>query len=77
MYWSQATPCPRFSSTGRDGSAVLSLLVVLDDLRRQDRRAVALAAAKRLGVVRLVAVHPADDGRIVLVRQPDGVLARR
>src|SRR5439155_7911650 len=39
----------------------LDLLVILDDLLRSDGRAVALAAAERLRVVRLVAVHPADD----------------
>ena len=51
------------------GSRVLIFSVVFDDLLGRDRRAVALASAQRLGVVRLVAVHPADDRLFVEVLQ--------
>src|SRR6185369_3084016 len=49
-------------------------LVVLRDLLRQNRRAVAFALAERLRVVRLIAVHPSHDDRMVLVLQPAAVL---
>src|SRR5262249_48590791 len=49
-------------------------LIRFDDLGGGDGRTVTLAAGQFLGVVRLVAVHPADDGSVVLVLQSDGVL---
>src|SRR5580765_1769183 len=52
----------------------LSLLIVLIDLRRRDRRTIIFLTADSLGIVRFVAVHPADDRGIVLVREPRGVL---
>src|SRR5262249_20925635 len=52
----------------------LALLVVLDDLRRQSRRAVALFAADSLGVVGLIAMHPSEDRRIVPVSQAGRIL---
>jgi hypothetical protein len=51
---------------------LLDLAIGFDDLLRRDRRAVALPLAQRLGVVRLVPVHPADDSLLIKVLQ--GVL---
>ena len=45
-----------------------------NDLRRQYGRPVALPSRDLLRVVRLVAVHPADDDRIVLMGQVPGIL---
>src|SRR5262249_13402446 len=45
------------------------LAVTLDDPLRRDRRPVPLPPAERLGVVGLIAVHPADDRRPLLESQ--------
>src|SRR5574341_1559914 len=47
------------------GVSRAQLAVILDDLRGRNRRAVAFAPPQRLRVVRLVAVHPADDGAVI------------
>jgi len=53
---------------------VANTLVFGDDRGRRNRRPVALAGAQFLRVVRLVAMHPTDDGGIVEVLQRNRVL---
>ena len=47
------------------GIGVLHPLVIGYDFFRRDGRAVSFAIAERLRVVRLITVHPADDGGII------------
>lgn len=50
------------------------LFVLADDSRRLDGWTVPFAAWDLLGIVRLVSMHPANDGWVFLVRQSDFVL---
>src|SRR5688572_4208700 len=66
---------PTIEENGSRGVRLLDLTIIFDDLRRQDGRAVALALAERLGIVRLIIVHPAQNSGIVLMPKADGVLS--
>src|SRR6516164_8714716 len=88
--WLACGQPPLVRKTGRDGasqgltasdsqpnvliSVVRTFAVRTANATESRTRSLALAATQRSSVVWLVAVHPAHDGRIVLVLEPDGVL---